>query len=77
MPGDLSEISMRHHNFAETDAKYYDGIVREQLYDLPFTRTTKSEVKPAPTKPTIKVPSSSGAFNGFCNIHWFFDDKTF
>lgn len=25
MPGDLTELAMRHHHFAETDKRFYDG----------------------------------------------------
>lgn len=63
MPGDLSELSMRHHHFTESDGKYYDGIVREQTLDRPIVRTTSIDVKLVPTKPsTVKVPSTTGKF---------------
>lgn len=81
MPGDLSELSMRHHHFAESDAKYYDGIVREQTYDKPIiVRTTKIDVKLVPTKPsTVKVPLTTGKF-AIALFYWkknlnFFDGK--
>lgn len=25
MPGDLTELAMRHHHFTETDKRFYDG----------------------------------------------------
>lgn len=36
MPGDLNELSIRHHHFSESDAKFYDGIVRVQSTEKPI-----------------------------------------
>lgn len=57
MPGDLNELSIRHHHFSESDAKFYDGIVRVQNIEKPIyikpTVTIKSEIPIAPTKPMM------------------------
>lgn len=36
MPGELSEMSMRHHHFSDNDKKFYDGIIREQSIEMPI-----------------------------------------
>lgn len=65
MPGELSELSMRHHHFSESDAKFYDGIVREQNLEKPIViiRTTpiRNDQKSTPTKPsTTKSITTTG-----------------
>lgn len=34
-PGELNEMSMKHHHFQESDSKFYDGIVRAQTIEKP------------------------------------------
>lgn len=42
MPGELNELSIRHHHFSESDAESYDGIVRVQSIEKPII--TKSVI---------------------------------
>lgn len=61
MPGELNELSIRHHHFSESDAKFYDGIVRVQNIEKPVyikPITIKSEIPVAPTKPMIATPAT-------------------
>lgn len=57
MPGDLNELSIRHHHFSESDPKSYDGIVRTQSFEKPvFSRpaVVKSDANAlVPTKAVI------------------------
>lgn len=60
MPGDLNELSIRHHHFSESDAKFYDGIVRVQsiekpIYIKPTMLTTDATVT------TTKVAATTAA----------------
>lgn len=41
MPGDLTELAMRHHHFAETDKRFYDGKFRSATNDLKRRRKKK------------------------------------
>lgn len=52
-PGELDELSMKHHIFPESDAKNYDGIVRAQSLEKPVyikPITLKTDVNIVPTK---------------------------
>lgn len=64
MPGELNELSIRHHHFSESDAKFYDGIVRVQNIEKPiFTKSTilKSDTSIAPLKVVVTtVATMSG-----------------
>lgn len=56
MPGELNELSIRHHHFSESDSKFYDGIVRIQNIEKPiFTKPVvlKSDTNVTPTRAVI------------------------
>lgn len=62
MPGELSELSMRHHHFPESDAKFYDGVVREQIIEKPKVvkpTVIKIELNSMPTKATVIVSTAT------------------
>lgn len=63
MPGELNELSIRHHHFSESDAKFYDGIVRIQSIEKPiFTKPVvlKNDV----VMPTKAVVATVATFTG-------------
>lgn len=68
MPGELNELSMRHHHFSESDAKFYDGIVRVQNIEMPmYTKpiVLKSDANTTPTKSiltTTVAPPLTGIY---------------
>lgn len=66
MPGDLNELSIRHHHFSESDAKFYDGIVRVQNIEKPVyikPAVTKIDVPISPTKAMSPTPATvTGAY---------------
>ncbi|KAG4072555.1 hypothetical protein HA402_004644 [Bradysia odoriphaga] len=51
-PGDIAELSMRHHHFLEESAQYYDGIVRPQNLQRPSLPKVISPPPPPPTTTT-------------------------
>lgn len=62
MPGELSELSMRHHHFSESDAKFYDGVVREQIIEKPKaikSTVIKTEQHSIPTKATVVLSTAT------------------
>lgn len=81
MPGDLNELSLRHHHFSESDAKFYDGAVRVQSIEKPVyikkptviksdkTTTTTTTTSP---NPVIKMVATTPAtVTGSNNSHLF------
>lgn len=52
MPGDLNELSIRHHHFSESDAKFYDGVVRVQSIEKPVYIKTPTIIKSDTTTTT-------------------------
>lgn len=68
MPGELSALSMRHHHFSESDAKFYDGVVREQIIDKSKAikpTVIKSDHNSMPTKATVilSTATTTGRFH--------------
>lgn len=65
-PGELSELSIRHHHFSESDAKFYDGIVRVQKIEKPvFIKPVilKNDAAITPRKFLVTtVPSITGMY---------------
>lgn len=65
MPGDLNELSIRHHHFSESDAKFYDGVVRVQSIEKPVYIKTPTIIKSDTTtkslSPTIKLVATTPA----------------
>lgn len=62
MPGELNELSMRHHHFSESDAKFYDGAVRDQIIEKPKPIkpvVIKNDHNLTPTKATIVVTTAT------------------
>lgn len=66
MPGDLNELPIRHHHFSESDAKFYDGIVRVQSLEKPVLAKTvptspivikNDATTVGPTKATVASPT--------------------
>lgn len=67
MPGELSELSMRHHHFSESDAKFYDGVVREQIIEKPKaikSTVIKSDQNSMPTTKATAVILSTATTTG-------------
>lgn len=65
MPGDLNELSIRHHHFSESDAKFYDGVVRVQSLDKSMYIKTptiiKSDTTQTTSNPTTKLAATTPA----------------
>lgn len=57
MPGDLNELSIRHHHFTESDAKFYDGVVRVQSMDKSVYMKTPTVTK-SDTTQTSPIPAT-------------------
>lgn len=62
-PGELNELSMKHHHFSESDAKFYDGIVRAQNLEKPvFTKPVI--VKNSNSSPIKSVATTAASLTG-------------
>lgn len=66
MPGELNELSIRHHHFSESDAKFYDGVVRVQSIEKSVYIKTPTIIKSDTTttkslNPTIKLVATTPA----------------
>lgn len=68
MPGDLNELSLRHHHFSESDAKFYDGVVRVQSIEKPvYIKTStiatsdKTTMSTTHSNPVVKLVATTPA----------------
>lgn len=72
MPGDLNELSIRHHHFSESDGKFYDGVVREQSIEKPVyiktptiiksdTKTRTTTTQTTSSNPIVKLVATTPA----------------
>lgn len=79
MPGDLNELSLRHHHFSESDSKFYDGVVRVQSIEKPVYIKTPTVIKSDKTttmttspSPVVKmVATTSATVTGNNDTHLF------
>lgn len=85
MPGDLNELSLRHHHFSESDAKFYDGVVRVQSIEKPVYIKTPTVIKSDKTtttttkssNPVVKMVATTPAtVTGNNDTHFYLNEKS-